>query len=994
MDFTPELLSEALANIYTNDQDLITQSGAYIEEVENTPDGILLFLQIIQTSPNVKIRKAAITNLLTIVNKKWSQIPDEIQEQSRQLINEIIQMKLTFEELSMMADICADLFKAMGYWDQIIKNICIAYQSQNYEYTMLFLSKIFPVIPNQLLESYSNAFLKMAYDAIQTDDQETGINSVKVFVQIAKRNKDVNLVMPAISFLVEELTNSHQYDSVLFSKLWQFVYDILDIENADESLATSFFEVADTYITNENIDVERRQIVLSEFEPAILFVPKDMLLLMISYLFELTLLYIDAEEKLPTVQQFSILDESLLKRSAEVSEFVKTKFIEYFTKGQDESSEVMIQCFILSLSILRSLLQNSPDCMMNENELIKNSLISSISTDNELLQCASLQVIDVLDMQFNESEISNISVELMQQVTNLLISPIKNIRNYASNAFLTLCDMCDTEVDGLLDHLWSLKSQDQIQRDSLANYLLILAKVLSISKNIPDEVQEEILKFIEQVFSLEEEQDEDEGEEDDVLSLKAVSLDVLSSLFEKNASLMPEILPKIVPILTMIFESDQDLVINRAFHFLSNLAKIFRGEILSFVSDFYEIILSIFSQHCNDRSFYLPSIEAASMIIKYCGDQTLLEPTVEEISHIFSDSDLNTLTDVCTYLGLISKALADYKTEVIQSIFTALVQIVKEQNDNNLLYEALEALSKIFKRCRQNNLEFYDQTCENLINCIFNGEIKYLNGNPENLLTLQFDMSSYLLELVEVFLRVEPPNANEIFEVLFKWMTNADEDVASYIIGVVTESMKRIDVNTELLTSIIDYLASIAEMASAVRLRHNIAYFLSNFLEKYNDQFEVVSHFLPYLDKWWAEGKDKEIGYQRCLSNIAVLYLRLFVSGAQVQVESVDKAISAFPPADATETENMAVLILQIFMANQQDQEFIHAILNTTCLALADFLTQPATGINMLKISPETLENIQGLFKSILADNENMKAELNQIYQSNSEKINNLSQYI
>ena len=124
------------------------------------------------------------------------------------------------------------------------------------------------------------------------------------------------------------------------------------------------------------------------------------------------------------------------------------------------------------------------------------------------------------------------------------------------------------------------------------------------------------------------------------------------------------------------------------------------------------------------------------------------------------------------------------------------------------------------------------------------------------------------------------------------------------------------------------------------------------------------------------------------------MYLRLFVSGAQVQVESVDKAISAFPPADATETENMAVLILQIFMANQQDQEFIHAILNTTCLALADFLTQPATGINMLKISPETLENIQGLFKSILADNENMKAELNQIYQSNSEKINNLSQYI
>lgn len=988
MSLTQEELSEALANSNSTDEEIRSQSEQCILSVKNDSDGILLFLQIILTTDQSLVRKAAIVNLLTITSKRWIEISKETQDQALQLIIQIVKMKLSHEELSMMADCCSDIFKVMGFWNELVNIICFAYTEKNHHFTMLFISKIFPVMSSQATEHVAKAFQTMALSGIQSSDRETRLNAAKIFIQIGSKINDASVVEPAFEFLIQELLNSKNLQNIVeFSAIWLYVRNILSIKSIDESAITAFFEVAKQLISDDSIDSERRQLIISEFEPAIAAIPTEMLADLISGSLSFTYDYIVTEEELPD-KPTDLLDKSLLVRSYEITEFVKKQFEEYFNNSQNESSEKKEPNLIIALYILRSLLKNSTDSMINEIDVVKLILQQSLSSENILVQSAALQIIDILDIQFTESAISSISVPLMQQVAKLLFSPTAYIRSQSSNAFLTLCDMCDTEVDDLFNSIWSLQKNGNVPNECLSDYLLILGKAISLSKNIPDSDQEEVLKFIEEIIFSEE------NENDDLLTEKATSLNALSPLFSKNITLMPTVLPKIEPVVSKILLCDDDNAVCQALSFLTNLSKTFHEELSEFLTNYNELLVKIIKQRQDESRSYLSSMNTAASMIKYCNDLALVQPMIDEINYIFlfNSNDTTTLTEACNYITMMSKKLVDYDKETVQKMFKFLIQIVKDKDYDELLYNSFAALTKLYKRCHQTDTGFYDQSAEDLINSTFNGQIKLLNGSTENLFHLQYEMASYILDFADVYLRVNP-NAKEIFDFLIEWLKNANEDVASCILGTISESLKANDIDTEILSPIIEYLTLTVETASAVRLLNNIAYFLSIFLLKYKDQFSEVANFLPFLNKWWDEGKEKKYGYQTCLSNIAVLYLRLFVCGAKVPFETINKAISAFPPADITETENMSLLILDIFQTHQDNGEFIQSIIKTTAFAIADLLTQPPTSPNMIKISQQSLENIQQLFKAILSDNEDIKNQLFQFYQNNAEQQKIISQY-
>lgn len=995
MDFSPELFSAALSNLYSGqnvDYEVMKQSESYVMSVRDQPEGILLFLQLILNLNNEEqdsIRKGAIVNLLSIVNKKWNQLEPQVQEKARELILQVIQMQLTFNELSMMADICADIFRYMGFWNEIIRLICVSFQESDLQLTMLFLKKIYPVMHEQIVVQMNPAFKNMALIGLQSQDLETRLNSVRLHILIGEKTKDSSSVLPAIQYLIPELSKSPQYlidnqNTKLFSELWQFVSKILAIKNDDGSIITEFWQAANPIISENSLNADQRRLVLTQFEPVISKMPIEMLIGMLSILIILAIQYVTQEMELLPEDYLTFLDVSLAKRTKEVFQFVKGKIIELISKYQ--SPEPDYPSFIVSLSLLLSMMRNSPDQMMNEIDLVKNSLNLAFQTNNELVLCTALLIVDILNEHFYESEMTDHSVSLMQQVMPLLISQSDQIRRFAANAFLTLCEMCDSEVEGLFNHLWSFKTQNLIKKDSYDDYLSILSKVISLSNDVSDDIQNEVLKFVEEIlFSTDE----------SFIPEKSVSLSVLSSLFTKNSSLLPGLLPNIVPILNTLLTYNEDpRVIGQALIFLTNLAKSYRSDVLEFVRNYFPLLTNMISGNSiDDEKVHLTAMNTASSIIKFCNDTTLVQPMIDEIMQLFKFSDMNTMIEVCINISYMSKGFLAVKSEAVQPIYEALIGIVKEKEDDDLLTSCFEALSKLYKRCRPLNPNFFDQNTHQLIDLILAGQIKYLNDDPEALFDLQYEMSSYLLSFIDVYLRVNPPDANKVYSILFKWMSKADEEVVANIIGAVTEPLKMTDIDSQILSAIIQYLMSISGQIAAVRLRNNVAYFLSAFIKKFPDQVQIVSQFIPALDQWWLEGKGKTMGYQACLSNIAVLYLRLLEAGAQIPIETVSNAIGAFPPADVTETENMAVAILNIFLTMQENQQLIQGIIVNTCVSLSELLTMPSTSKNLKKLTPETFSQIQQLFRTIVSGNENAKNQLMQKYQNNSEKQKILSQY-
>ena len=962
------LLEDALVALYTPDQHIIDQAQDVIINFQKQPDGILIFLDIVKNSPDVRVRYSAITNTLHLVEGMWRNIPEPVQSRARNEILDIIGGDLTPHEFSMMADISSIIFRAMGFWNEIVRFICVAYQEQKHELTMLFLSKIFPVMPDAIIQSSYQAFKNMAYFGLQVQDQATNHYAASIFIFIIRKVNDQSLLEPLIQYLMPEIANSLASNDYFFSDSWKLVRGVMKIKGIDNSVIMELFKIAINFISDNNLETHKRLIILDAFAPIVPLISFEMLNVMLSLSFVLALTYITEDNELPD-EYFTILKKALIFREDEVADFVKNKVSEYFNMNESYHNVVLALC------ILHHLLKYSPDVLVSDLDFILRVFQTSLSTNNELIQLAALIAIEVCNESFEE--ISDILLPLMQCVMPFLIAPSRLIRNTSANAFLSLCDLCDTEIEGLFKTLWEL--QNKIHQDSNEDYILIVAQVIRLSQDINDEMQAQILGFVNNIF-----------EKPEYSVEKAVSLSIISALFSKNSSLHEEILPKIVPILNESLSYSNDDTICQSLAFITNLVKLYRKEVLPFVSNYFNIILSILDMNNVARRYFLSAMNTACSIIKFCNNSDLLGHVTEIILKLSMNSDINTMTSVCDFIAMISKQLAEAKFKDLPIITETLVNIIRTKSDQVLLDSAFEAISKVLKRCRTLDPNYFDKISQELINDIFSGNIKLFGGNPQKLFDVSSEFAQYLLSFIDVYLRNQPPNANEIYGILLQWMSKADEITIVPIIGAISEIMKNTDIDVQVLTNFIQLLQNISGNASNIQLRQNISYFLSTLLSKYPDQIQLVFQFVPILSGWWEEGKTKAIGYQTCLSNIAVLFLRIYILVNQVPQNIIAEAVRAFPPADETETENMAQLISQIISNSNLMSPDIY---KSACISISNLLTKSKSSKNIQKISPETYSNLENLFKTMISGNASIKEELLGIYSKNQMKQQIISQY-
>ncbi|KAH0788055.1 hypothetical protein GPJ56_008037 [Histomonas meleagridis] len=956
------------------DQNIVDRATEFIISVRNQLNGILLFLEIIKTNASQRIRMAAIANIIPVIKSQniWRNYPEEIQKRVESDIIQILQMNLTPIEIEAIGDLAALIFKHLGFWNELIQLICISYQNQNIVFTMLLLAKVFPMMPSQLIIESFPAFRNMALAGLATNDLHTSFNSAHVFINIVQETRDISLLEPLITFLMNNIEGSvNLQNDDDFNTFWRLVHKTISFKEIGGDLIMQFYSLSFKLISNEQIYYEKRHIILDSFSNVVSKVTPEAMLSMLTFSINLALQYIRTQELL-SYDYMTIIEKVITRDQNQTTQILKQNIIGMLSSGD-------LPQLILGVLLVQVLLQYAEGPMSSELDLIRNTFLAAVSSQCELLQVAGLKAISTFDETFEG--ISEISVDLMKAIIGLLISPSNEVRFSAYSAFITLCEICDTEIEGLFSIIWRYQLEGLVRPNDLEDYIVVISHSLLLSNDITDEILESLLPFLDSLISSTE------------IYQKSAVLRIVTSLLAKKESLTEILLQKVRPILDESFQNGNFIVVYHSLNFITNLVRTFRQEVLQYIRPYIPIIAKYINEQDENQIFYY-SINTAASIIKFCNDPTLINITCTGCAKMLESNDEQVMTAGCDAILMISKTLSltgDQQENVskVHTLLSGLIIIIQEQTELDLIEDALEASTQIFKNFFLIAPNVFLPISESLIKELLNGQIALFNYNVEQLYNCPSDLAHYILNFVSIYLRIMPPNINDICNFLLQWLQRSRFDVISCIIGSITFAFKKVNLPNEFLAAIIQFLlANIAAMKN-VDLRQNVCYFLNTFLDKYPDQFQLLIGFVPFLGQWWDEGKNKSAGYKKCLSNIAVVFLRFLICGVQIDNEKILEAIKCFPPADEKESNNMAKLLIMIF-SNQQPLELSFAFV----LAIANLLCEPLSKKITRKIDENNDQAIKQLFRTYVTSNEAIKMQLIAMFEKSPQKLQIISSYL
>lgn len=960
-----ERLCNALQQSMLFDQNSLNEATDYIVRLRCDPNGLFLFFEIVKLSQDFKIRYAAITNVLPVIKMKkmWASYSNEVRRQIQSYVLEILQMdNITKRELEMMADLSAFIFSYVGFWNEMIQLICISYQKQNIYLAMLLLSRIFPVMPEQIIKESYNAFRNMALVGLDDDDLHVSFNASTIFIKIGKVIDDLDVLEPFISFLFERIESSLSYNDDDFSTFWGFISKFISFQQTTYDVALQFLQVSLGLVQNESVYYERRHRILDSFISIIPKLSQELIHTMISISLSLAIKFIQTEEQQP-YEYLTIVEKVLSVRDQDsTTELLKENIMQMLNSGN-------LSQLVLGVSVLQSLLIYAEGPMSNELELIHNILSAAIANESDILKISALKVIATFDETFDG--ISELSVDLMKEIIGFLISPENEIRIPAYWAFQTLCEICDTEIEGLFGILWKYQVDGNIRPNEFEYYITILSHALLLSTDVDDDMLNSIIPFIDRLVSSSE------------IYEKSAALKIITSLLAKRESLIVQLLYKALTILDESFQIQNDNVLCHALLFINNLAKTFRKEILKSIQPYFDIISKLISENNENQVFY-QAINAAASIIMFCGDSYLMNVTCQYSAQMLESSSEQVMTDGCLSIAMISKTLSQSNIEgnvqTANTLLYGITSIILEQTDLDLIEAAIEAASKIFKNFHKIAPNIFIPIGENLINQLFNGQIAFFSYEPEYIFNCSSDLILYILNFISVYMCSNPPNLSEICNFLLKWIHRARHDIITSILGAVAGALKEVPLDIQFLNSLIQFLYELIPTVTNVTLRHNICYFTNIFIKQMPDQIQNVINFIPYFKQWWDEGKTKSSGYQQCFSNIAVDFLRYFTNNVSIETERICDAIKAFPPADMKESNNMGQLLILIF-SNQQPIELILAFVE----AVFNLLCEPLSKKSSRKLDEKVELSLKSLFHSFI-QNEQIRNHLFSIIGSNQYK--------
>jgi hypothetical protein len=604
---------------------------------------------------------------------------------------------------------------------------------------------------------------------------------------------------------------------------------------------------------------------------------------------------------------------------------------------------------VLSLTVVGSLLKVGASVSCTEVETIKTIIAMSLSQKEELVVLAGLELLPILrDSPKNYGEISE---ELMQSVVPLLSWEGAIIRQHAYSGLMSVCEMCDCEIAGLFDSIWSLQSSGLVGESDVGNYILVIAHIIELSKDISDDSIAVLVGFLDFIFSL------------DCVE-KCGGLSIVSSIFQKRPSLLPELLPRVSDVLKESMNFANDDVQCQSLVFLGNLSKNFGVASLNFISESFERIGQLIDESQPGTRIYCASLRAGCTIIKFCEDDTLIPRVVKACCELIQSCHWDHRLVGCENIKLIGHQMGD--------VLEGLIEMIEKEEELEVLKVGIEAVGKVVKGQGDFGRAF------SIIDNIIGGRIAFLGGSVNGLYESPPEFIESFLELVSIFLGSNPANSPEVISFLISWMEQSSGRVVCCILGSLIVGFRFCEIADEAISRCLIFIRNIIGEVESCELRQNISSFFVSVCEK---SVSLVLEFIDTLEDWWRSGQAKVVGRRESNSNIGVALLRIFVGGGQVSRSIIEEIFLDFPPSDSSETNRMGTLMNEI-VKEDSNGDFCKCFV----FSVSEILIETAEQHRSRKLKGEVYCSLSSTFCKIVEGRGDLQGEIVERFLGNTEK--------
>jgi hypothetical protein len=378
----------------------------------------------------------------------------------------------------------------------------------------------------------------------------------------------------------------------------------------------------------------------------------------------------------------------------------------------------------------------------------------------------------------------------------------------------------------------------------------------------------------------------------------------------------------------------------QALAFVENIAKSFRAACLPFAA-----VAGALGGAAEAR--------VVGVALRCTGDNALLDPALAACARMLA-SDAK--VEACESIALIARAIP-----VNRALVNSIADTIAGATDPAVL---AEALAKLVRREAA-----YLEPAQALIERIFAGEISFLDGAPERL-----------------FARFNPPNLDHICQFAVEWLRHAPHLVVTSIVGLLTDAVVLCDVNPAVVAATLEFLDGLVALVDDTDLRQNIIAYLTALADRI--RLARVAAFVPVAAAWWVEGRAAPVGQALLLSNIGLFALEVCAKGAEMERSFLLECVGAFPPADVKDTNEMALILLQL-LERENAVDFVTAAL----IAIASLLTEPPAVLKPRKLRDEVFRRLQTAFREFVSGQEELKLAVLRSYDGFQEKQAAITEY-